>query len=166
MPVLLPQSQPLHHPARLSFKLEMNVALSPGRRRTFKVCDGPLSFVPHPTYRPDLMPESKHLEGRPSHMATWEISDILEMLKSKVRRSAERLEVMDHHALAEMVLTLNEEIDDIMRVVDNPARAAQRAGSQDDEASRLDYERWKEEILTGQAKAVERSDIRRGLSFD
>lgn len=97
-------------------------------------------------------------------MANWEVMDILELLKSKVTRSARRLEVMEQHHLATMVLTLNEEIDDIIDVVKSPARATQRSMSQEDE--RLDYERWKEEILTGQEKAVERSDIRRGLSFD
>ncbi len=97
-------------------------------------------------------------------MTNWEVMDILELLKSKVMRSAQRLEVMDQNHLATMVLTLTEEIDDIMRVVKSPARAAQRSGSR--EGERLDYERWKEEILTGQEKAVERSDIRRGLSFD
>jgi len=98
-------------------------------------------------------------------MATWEISDILEMLKSKVRRSAQRLEEMGQNRLADMVLTLNEEIDDIIQSSRRPSPTPS-VDPMTPDGERRDYERWKEEILTGQEKAVERSDIRRGLSFD
>ena len=105
------------------------------------------------------MPEFKHLEGTPPTMPNYDVIDVLELLQARIRRVGRLLDEMDEPKVSNQVLTLNDEIDEILRSVKGQSRM-----TSDDEV--VDFERWKAEIMTGQEMASERSDIRRGLSFD